>query len=57
MRWDYGIFGQGRWEMGMEWGRSGRVRHMEFREQIEGFKVRIGNRKVIDMKQGSWKQK
>ena len=39
----------------MEWGRSGRVGHMEFQETDQRVKVRTENRKVMDTKQGSWK--
>ena len=39
-RWDYGILSQGRWEAGMERGRLGRVRHMEFQKQNHGSKLK-----------------
>ena len=41
----------------MEQGRSGRVRHTEFREMDQRVKGRMENRKVLDMKQGPWKRK
>ena len=43
--------------MDIEQGRSGRVWHMEFQEIDQRVKVRMENRKVMDMKQGSWKRK
>ena len=57
LRRDYRILGQGRWGMGMEQGRLGRVGHMEFQEMEQRVKVRMENRKVMGTKLGSWKQK
>ena len=52
-RWDYGIFGQGEWGIWVGTERKVRVGHMEFQKLDQRGKVIIGNRRVIEMKQGS----